>query len=155
MSERSTLSRWLPVVVWAGVISILSTSAFGGEHTGRLLLPILRRLLPWATHEQLMLVHQALRKLAHFGEYLVLGLLLFRALEQPGRSFGRIATTAIVLAALWAITDELHQTLVPGRTGAATDSLVDVAGAIAAQGVVLLRRRRVRSRSAPSAVGAC
>ena len=154
MAERSTLSRWLPVVVWAGVISLLSTSAFGGEQTGRILLPILRRLLPWATQEQLVLVHHALRKLAHFTEYLVLGLLLVRALDEPGRSFGRIVLWAIVLATLLAIGDELHQALVPGRTAAATDSLVDVAGAIAAQGVALVRRR-FRSRSAPSAVGAC
>src|SRR5438093_1380572 len=43
---------WLPPVLWMGVIVGLSTDTASAEHTGRLLLPVLRWLLPWATPGQ-------------------------------------------------------------------------------------------------------
>ena len=48
-------------------------------------LPVLRALFPGATYEQLYAAHAAIRKAGHFLEYLVLSVLLYRALrERPG-----------------------------------------------------------------------
>ena len=70
-----------------------------------------------------------LRKLAHFGEYLLLGLLLYALLR---RRFSPVAAAglALVLAAAFACTDEWHQLSVPGR-----DVLIDSAGAVAGVGL--------------------
>ncbi len=62
-----------------------------------------------------------LRKLAHLAEYAILGALLYRALRRPG--------VAIAAAALYAVSDELHQTFVEGRVGAPLDVAIDTVGA--------------------------
>ncbi|HEY8773057.1 MAG TPA: VanZ family protein [Gaiellaceae bacterium] len=59
MSSTRLLSTWAPVVLWAGLIFGLSSVPNLGTDLGT-----------WDL---------VLRKLAHFGEYAVLGLLLVRA----------------------------------------------------------------------------
>lgn len=137
------LGRWLPVVAWAALIATLSTGSFSGERTGHWFLPLLGRLLPGASEDALRLVHEALRKLAHFGEYLVLSLLLGRALAAGRGWSARIAVWAVVLAGLYAVSDEMHQWFVPARGASPLDCLIDVAGAIAGQALVAARQRSV------------
>ena len=72
-----------------------------------------------------------LRKLAHATEYAILGALLLRALRHPN--------WAVALGIAYAISDEIHQSFVPGRQGSPLDVLIDSAGVIA--GVVLAARR--------------
>ena len=77
-----------------------------------------------------------LRKLAHATEYGLLFLLWLRAFRW------RNAAAAAAIAIAYAISDELHQTLVPTRVGSPVDVLIDVAGvAIAALLVVRVRGR--------------
>jgi VanZ family protein len=149
LSSSSPLGRWLPVIAWAGVIWTLSGSWFTGERTGSFLLPILAALFPRATSAQLQAMHQAIRKLAHFTEYLILSLLLYRALRSERRRNLRSAALALALAGLYAAADEAHQGFVPGRTAAATDCLIDISGAAAGQGLVVARRRAARLRAEP------
>jgi VanZ family protein len=74
-----------------------------------------------------------LRKAAHFVEYGVLALLWLRALSPAQwRSARGPALAAFVIATLYAVSDELHQALVPGRHPQPTDVLIDAAGAAAA-----------------------
>ena len=62
-----------------------------------------------------------LRKLAHMAEYGLLWYLWMRALR------GR-AVLAAAIAVGYAITDELHQSFVVGRTGTPVDVAIDAAG---------------------------
>ena len=71
-----------------------------------------------------------LRKLAHLAEYALLGALVVRACRRAG--------LAVVLATLYAVTDEAHQAFVEGRHGAALDVAIDAVGALA--GVLLWQR---------------
>jgi VanZ family protein len=138
--------RWGPVVAWLLVISTLSTGWFGGEQTGYILLPILRWLFPSASYTQLVAAHHLIRKLAHFGEYLVLGVLFYRALD--GAAFSpRTALRALALAALCAAGDELHQWFVAGRTAAVWDCLIDASGAAAGLGLLAARARGLMARA--------
>lgn len=66
-------------------------------------------------------IETPLRKAAHMTEYAVLSILMYIW-------FGKWRT-AIVLAALYAASDELHQLFVPGRAGRFGDVLIDSAGA--------------------------
>jgi VanZ family protein len=75
-----------------------------------------------------------LRKLAHAAEYAVLGALLQRAVRRP--------VLAFALGTIYAISDELHQSFVPGRMGSPLDVVVDAAGV--AVGVVLWQRTQAR-----------
>ena len=114
MSSTRLLSTWAPVVLWAGLIFGLSSVPNLGTELGT-----------WDL---------VLRKLAHFGEYAVLGLLLVRA-------FGREPLAAAAGVA-YAATDELHQQFVPGRHAAFRDVAIDSAGVLA--GLLLARRFRWR-----------
>ena len=68
------------------------------------------------------------RKLVHFGEYALLCLLLWRALE-PGLGPRGAALVGLLLSSGYAATDELHQTFVEGRNGSPFDWLIDTSGA--------------------------
>ena len=137
MPSIQQLRFWAPVALWAGVISGFSTGLFTGENTGGVIIPLLRWFLPHARPATLAHLHQLIRKSAHFVEYLILSMLLFRALRRSSpRTRLNAAVTAIVIAGVYSIGDELHQAFVPGRTAAALDCLVDVSGAAAGQGLV-------------------
>lgn len=145
MPERSALRRWAPVVGWAAGIFLLSTDHFSGPSTGGFLLPLLGRLVPWASPEQLLAAHAAIRKLAHLTEYAVLSALWYRALVLGGRRPSDAHWRAAAGAALYAVTDEWHQSFQPTRTAAVGDVLIDAAGGVLAQIAIAVARTLRRS----------
>ena len=82
-------------------------------------------------------------KVAHAAWFFALGLLVYRSLRLatswPRRN---VALAVVVGALLWGISDEFHQSFVPGRSVEAADVAADVGGAAAAAlvGAPLLRR---------------
>lgn len=73
-------------------------------------------------------------KTGHGIGYAILGALLLRALAR-GRRAGvtwRTVLLAIICAAAYGVSDELHQRFVPGRASDVYDVLADVEGATAA-----------------------
>lgn len=155
----SLLKQWWPVLVWAALISWLSTGTFTSENTGRFIIPVLHWLFPSASDATLIFLHNFIRKSAHFVEYFVLSLLILRAI-RAGRQGSRLgwALAAIGLVAGYAALDEFHQSFVPGRSASVADVLLNTAGGIAAQVVaalvVLLGDLRARSRSGLTKSGA-
>lgn len=133
------LKRWWPVLLWGVVISTFSTGAFTSDNTGRIIIPVLRWLLPHASAATLFHLHYIIRKCAHFTEYFILSLLILRAI-RAGRHNARLAwaLAAIVIVFGYAALDEFHQSFVPGRTAAFTDVLIDTSGGIAAQLIAAL-----------------
>jgi VanZ family protein len=123
-------AHWLPPVLWMGLILSLSTDTASAEHTGRLLLPVLRWLLPWAAPGQLDTIHGLLRKGAHLTEYAILAALWYRAFTRE-RTLGPqpAGWWALVISVAWAILDEWHQSFPPSRTSSAVDVAIDSAGA--------------------------
>jgi VanZ family protein len=99
---------WLPVLVYCAAIFIQSS------------LPTTRHLPQWPY----------LDKLLHAAAYALLGFLFFRAL-----SAGRLAKNrnlslilSIIFAGLYGLSDEIHQSFVPGRSAEAADALADLLG---------------------------
>ena len=147
---RFRLLSWLPVVLWALLIYGSSTSTFASPETSRIVVPLLRWLLPGASPGTLALLHEFARKSAHFVNYFVLGLLLFRALRGPNRGWSlRWALLAVLLAFTYAASDEYHQSFEAGRGPSAMDALLDTAGASTAQ-AILWAFLRTRERLAPA-----
>ena len=99
MSARG-FRAWAPIVLWAAVIFAFSSvpSLSSGLGTWDLIL----------------------RKFAHLTEYAILGALLLRAIQRPA--------VAILVGALYAVTDEVHQHFVRGRHAAWYDVLIDTLG---------------------------
>ena len=83
-----------------------------------------------------------LRKYAHMFEYCCLAgscLLFFDELLRHGkRRLCPAAGLALGWSLIYAVSDEFHQTFVPGRTGRASDVVVDLAGAAIGAFTILL-----------------
>lgn len=85
------------------------------------------------------------RKGAHVFEYFVLALLFLWTLRVffPKGMIGMAIIIAAELSLLYAFTDELHQTFVPGREGKLSDVAIDSIGiTLALIGYALWRRYR-------------
>jgi len=69
-----------------------------------------------------------LRKIAHITEYAILTFLLIKALGEHNLTGKQIILLSIIVAVLYAISDEYHQTFIFGRQGAVKDVLIDSVG---------------------------
>jgi VanZ family protein len=125
-------------------ISFASTDELSAVNTSRVIGPVLLWLFPGTTPETLAAVHFAIRKLAHFGEYAVLGFLAARAFSTSPHLFlqRHWFMAALLLVVVYALLDEYHQSFVPSRTASLYDSLIDATGGL----VVLLFVRRWKLR---------
>ena len=112
---------WLLALAWMGGIYFLSAQS-------NLVLPV---ELWWSG---------ALSWIAHFTEYAILASLLWLALRSSPRLARHATAIAFGLTALYALSDEVHQSFVPGRMPDVRDWLVDLAGAALA--IWLLSRSR-------------
>jgi len=140
MHAWSFLKYWLPVLIWLGFIFIGSTDLMSAEHTSRFLIPFLLWLKPDISPEALAQVHFVLRKLGHITEYAILAMLFWRGLRRETnlqikvilrlRSGQTLFLSVWILCAIFAATDEYHQSFVASRTAAIGDVLIDCAGAI-------------------------
>ena len=103
------------------------------------------------------------RKTAHFTEYMVLGAVLLPAVKEwlPAVPESRIVSRKMCLAAwltgtLYAVTDEIHQYFVPGRSCELRDMCIDSAGVFTGVliAALILRKRRRREEAGPLRGGA-
>lgn len=79
-----------------------------------------------------------IRKVGHAVVYFVLTLLAFWSFSKysPYYVSGRPLTSAVTFSILYAISDEYHQSLVPGRHGVYTDVIIDSIGVVFAAGLI-------------------
>ncbi len=111
------LRYWGPALAWAGLIAYLSH------------IPSLSTGAPgvWDL---------VVRKIGHVGEYALLTFLLWRALRAHGSAPSRVLLWSGTLALGFAVSDEFHQSFIPGREGALRDVLIDTVGVGAALWIV-------------------
>lgn len=143
--------RFIPAVVI--MIIIFAFSAMPGDESSatssRFLTPILNLVRDISHHEVSAVtrenIHWLIRKGAHFSEYAALGIAIMYALMQR---FSRKISWALIselAAAVYAMTDELHQFFTDGRYMSFMDVGIDSAGAIT--GILLfllIYNKRVR-----------
>ena len=120
------LRYWLPVLLWMGVIFVMSSRSNLPSHPNKT-------------------VDFVAKKAGHVTEYGFLAFLLWRAIPSTGsghrsKEKGWLALPsfrgAFVLSLLYAISDEVHQTFVPGRSGRLTDVGFDALGTLLALGLI-------------------
>ncbi|HEY4689685.1 MAG TPA: VanZ family protein [Anaerolineae bacterium] len=115
------LGSWMAVLGWMGFIFFLSAQPSFPD------LGLSDR------------VQEALRVVAHFTLYVVLSLLTSRAVtDDSQRAFARFLIV-IAICAVYALSDEWHQSFVPNRKADVFDWAVDMIGALV--GYTLYSRR--------------
>jgi VanZ family protein len=119
MSPLRRLGLWLPPLVLMAVIFFLSAQPSLDSGLGA--------------------ADLVGRKLVHFAIYGLLCFLWWRAFATVTGS-GRAALAALLVASAYAVTDEVHQSFVEGRSGTVLDWAIDTAGA----GLAALRLRSRR-----------
>jgi len=130
---RGFFRTWWPSFLWAVLIFLLSTDEFSAQHTGGVLYPIFHWIIPSLTVQQFDPIHHLIRKAAHFTEYFIFCVLLFRGAR--GNRVGwrwTWALAALSIAAGYSALDEVHQAFVASRTASPLDSLLDSVGAFVA-----------------------
>ena len=132
--------RWIAEAVWALVIFLLShESADGSQVRSDGIVELLHAIGLGGSADVLSTI---IRKAAHLTLYAVLGGLLVWALAAYRNVTAKLVGIAVVIACAYAVTDELHQALIPGRSGEVRDVLIDTAGAMAGVGAVGYGYRR-------------
>lgn len=132
--RRKRVVAWLLVLVWMGCIFYLShqpASESSKLSAGVMatILQVVQAIIPLSV--EVSTFHLFIRKGAHFFAYFLLGILLYRSLWGKWQHF----LVALFIAFLYAISDEVHQLFIPGRSGEVRDVLIDSAGA--ATGILL------------------
>jgi VanZ family protein len=115
MERTTTVNRilaWVPALVWMAIIFSLSNR---------------QRV----SVSQEYVLNFIFFKTLHVLEYAMLFILVSKALwgSLMERAKQRIFVHAFVITVLYALTDELHQLMVPTREGTLRDVIIDAAGA--------------------------
>lgn len=128
----SAASAWSPVLLYMGVLFVLSAQSRLPEAPGP--------LLSWD-------------KMQHLLGYAGLMLVAYRAVFlRPLISRGSPVASAFLITIVYGALDEIHQMSVPGRSGELQDWLADVAGGLVGT-VLIVAFRRLSTNGGRSVVG--
>ena len=118
MPRPSRLALWAPVAAWMAVIFVASSRPVPAS---------VSRIPDWISHPI---------------AYAILAVLLARALAGGLGAAVPVATAAgaVALAFAYGVTDEWHQSFVPGRFAEAADLIKNLAGAVLGAGACALPR---------------
>src|SRR5437667_7996983 len=115
------------------IIFLGSTDMLSAEHTSRFLVPFLRWIDPQISLAALNAIQLGIRNLGHLAEYAILAMLLWRALREGIRwqmKMSLLFLVAALASAIFAASDEFHQSFVPSRTASTNDVMIDNCGAL-------------------------
>jgi VanZ family protein len=137
------LRAWWPALFWAVLIFSLSMDTFSAEHTAS----VLERVVGWLhlklSDDQFTVLHFFIRKCAHFTEYFIFCILVFRGIRGQRKGWRWLwGLSAWLAAAGYSAMDEIHQAFVSSRTASVYDSLLDSVGALVALIALYLYFRR-------------
>ena len=114
----------LLVLLWMILIFIMSSfNSTESSNQSGFIVNIISSILHINNIELLSLI---IRKLAHFTEYFILGLLTYNMFH----SYNKKVYISIIICILYAISDEIHQIFVPGRSCQIMDMTIDTLGSL-------------------------
>lgn len=137
--KRKNLT-WLPALIIMIIIFLFSARPAGNSNESsktiaNIVLNLMENVhddpLPHKDRDrELDRINHIVRKMAHFIEYAVLASAIeFHYLIRK-RKGAQLILLSISLTVLYAVSDELHQLFVPGRSGELKDVMIDFAGAV-------------------------
>lgn len=120
---QKTLKIWLPTIFWATIIFFVSS-------------------LPSVKVTPIGLLQHWINIFGHLFEYAVLAALLYRSLKKQGFPQTLSTNLTLIIPTLYALTDEFHQSFVPGRQSDPLDLAIDIFGIIIATQLLIKKERK-------------
>lgn len=141
-------NKWLALlltVAWMGLIFYLShqPASVSSEVSGTFVDVIIAFMTVLPLRIDADLIHVLVRKSAHFFAYFILGWLVFHTVHLYKLRLLQAVSLAFLMTVLYAISDEVHQLFIPGRSGELGDVLIDSAGSLTGIFTYLLVRALV------------
>lgn len=144
---------WSLVLLWMGVIYSLSAQVATDSNAlshgvTEVVVEAVQTVVPSAELNVDTFNH-LIRKNAHLFAYLILGMLVSHAFARNGLHGRENARHTLIICILYALSDEVHQMMVPGRGPAFMDVMIDSLGVCIGLMVYYLmcfRGRRVRGK---------
>ena len=150
-SLRRRSIRYIPLILWIGLIFFFSSTAASASQTSRIIGPLLHFLFPSASPESLQQYHFFIRKCAHVTEYALLAFWAIRAWKNSSYTFlksYRFVLAAVLVLAVASL-DEYNQSFEPSRTSTPWDVGLDFVGGLAMCVVLKLIQLRQDRRMQP------
>lgn len=131
------------LIIWAGTIFMFSHQ--GGEQssntsqgTVRIVLEniIPNHLTEYEKEEIIQKIEPFIRKLAHYAVYIIGGILIYSFMNTFSMTMKRSFLFSQIIGTGYAITDELHQYFIPGRSAQISDILLDAFGVLT--GIIMM-----------------
>ena len=127
-------------------VVIFVFSSQNGNSSGSVSEGITRRLFPNVLSDDAVFVlEKFIRKAAHYGIYFILGITVYYSTVNFDRGYcdSRLnvlftGVISVILCFMYSLTDEFHQSFIPGRHGAFRDCLLDTVGALSGVTAVIL-----------------
>ena len=118
-------NKFLAVIFWilsvAVMYIIFMFSAATGEESEEVSQNLLSKIIEFIGN---FISHNTLRKLAHFSEFAALGFCMTGAIHY---TFGKQKFyVSLIPCFLYAVSDEIHQLFVPGRSGEVKDVALEL-----------------------------
>lgn len=114
----------LLVILWMIFIFVMSSfDATSSSNQSNFIVDIITSII---NIKDIGLLSLIIRKLAHFIEYFILGILLINFITR----YDKKIIIAILLCIIYATSDEIHQIFVPGRSCQIIDIMIDSLGSI-------------------------
>jgi len=130
---------WLAVFIWMYIIFRLSSQpAFESNDLSLGITDRIARFLGNHINLDIDRLNHIVRKGAHYSAYLILAVLVYNAVGKSKVSGWKSALLVISICVIYAISDEFHQLFVEGRSGQASDVLIDSFGAVTGMAIFKL-----------------
>lgn len=110
---KKVVKYWLPVILWAVVIFSFSAK-------------------PTTRTSEIYWQDFIVKKSAHVVEYVIFTVLFYRGLKNGGVEKKEAGVYSVILAILYAVSDEIHQSFTPGREPTVRDVFFDTSGSFLA-----------------------
>ncbi len=112
------------VILWMIFIFVMSSfDATSSSNQSNFIVDIITSII---NIKDIGLLSLIIRKLAHFIEYFILGILVINFITR----YDKKIIIAILLCIIYATSDEIHQIFVPGRSCQIIDIMIDSLGSI-------------------------
>ena len=143
----------LSVLCMVVIYGFSCQTAKESEPHGAVVTELVEKIVGEELHHE---INNTVRKIGHFLIFALLGVLTYLAVAILGVFKDNLVPpmyVSAVLCMIYAISDEIHQTMVKGRSGRVLDVVVDTAGAVAGGLIAIFVIRALKGMNKKNAGG--